>query len=97
MNGSLKLTLAVALALGSTNVLALGLGMIQVKSGLNEPLVAEIPVTGGPERLREAAKHGFKRAIVPKGNAPKPLPPDMEVHVVTRLEEALEVSKSFDH
>jgi predicted ATP-dependent serine protease len=61
-------------------------------------LAGEIrPVTGGPERLREAAKHGFKRAIVPKGNAPKPLPPDMEVHVVTRLEEALEVSKSFDH
>lgn len=46
MNGSLKLTLAVALALGSTNALALGLGMIQVKSGLNEPLVAEIPVNG---------------------------------------------------
>ena len=49
MNGSLKLTLAVALALSSTNALALGLGMIQVKSGLNEPLVAEIPVTGGPD------------------------------------------------
>lgn len=49
MNGSLKLTLAVALALGSSNALALGLGMIQVKSGLNEPLVAEIPVTGGPD------------------------------------------------
>lgn len=60
-------------------------------------LAGEIrPVTGGPERLREAAKHGFKRAIVPKGNAPKPLPADLEVHVVTRLEEALQVSKDFD-
>jgi DNA repair protein RadA/Sms len=28
------------------------------------------PVPNGQERLREAAKHGFKRAIVPKGNAP---------------------------
>lgn len=53
-------------------------------------LAGEIrPVPGGPERLREAAKHGFKRAIVPRGNAPKPLPADMEVRVVTRLEEAL--------
>ena len=25
----------------------------------------------GQERLREAAKHGFKRAIVPHANAPK--------------------------
>ncbi len=35
-------------------------------------LAGEIrPVQGGQERLREAAKHGFKRAIVPKANAPK--------------------------
>ena len=54
-------------------------------------LAGEIrPVPGGPERLREAAKHGFKRAIVPRGNAPKPLPTDIEVQVVTRLQEALQ-------
>jgi DNA repair protein RadA/Sms len=29
------------------------------------------PVPNGEERLREAATHGFKRAIVPKANAPK--------------------------
>ena len=29
------------------------------------------PVPSGQERLSEAAKHGFKRAIVPRGNAPK--------------------------
>lgn len=29
------------------------------------------PVQSGQERLREAAKHGFKSAIVPFGNAPK--------------------------
>lgn len=35
-------------------------------------LAGEIrPVQSGQERLKEAAKHGFKRAIVPYGNAPK--------------------------
>ena len=29
------------------------------------------PVPSGQERLAEAAKHGFRRAIVPKANAPK--------------------------
>ena len=29
------------------------------------------PVPNGEERLREAATHGFKRAIVPRANAPK--------------------------
>jgi DNA repair protein RadA/Sms len=35
-------------------------------------LAGEIrPVSGGQERLREAAKHGFKMAIIPQANAPK--------------------------
>lgn len=29
------------------------------------------PVPNGPDRLKEAGKHGFTRAIVPKGNLPK--------------------------
>ncbi|OGT27304.1 MAG: DNA repair protein RadA, partial [Gammaproteobacteria bacterium RIFCSPHIGHO2_01_FULL_42_8] len=29
------------------------------------------PVVNGQERIREAAKHGFKKAIIPKSNAPK--------------------------
>lgn len=40
----LQLPLALALALGASSAQALGLGQIQVKSGLNEPLVAEIPI-----------------------------------------------------
>lgn len=44
MNRPLPLTLAVALALGSSAAHALGLGGINVKSELNEPLRAEIPV-----------------------------------------------------
>jgi DNA repair protein RadA/Sms len=35
-------------------------------------LAGEIrPVPNGQERLREAAKHGFKHAVVPKANMPK--------------------------
>lgn len=53
-------------------------------------LAGEIrPVQSGQERLREAAKHGFKRAIVPSGNAPKTPIEGMEVVGVNRLSEAL--------
>ena len=43
-NRHLTLSLAVALALASPCVSAMGLGQLQVKSGLNQPLVAEIPI-----------------------------------------------------
>lgn len=48
------------------------------------------PVPNGQERIREAAKHGFTRAIVPKANVPKQSPEGMEVVGVSRLSEALE-------
>lgn len=47
------------------------------------------PVPNGQERLREAAKHGFKRAIVPKANLPKGRIDGMNVVGVTRLADAL--------
>ncbi|CAM3866689.1 DNA repair protein RadA [Rheinheimera salexigens] len=54
-------------------------------------LAGEIrPVPSGQERLREAAKHGFKRAIVPHANKPKDGIPGMEVIAVSKLAEALE-------
>ena len=50
----LQLPLALALALGASSAHALGLGQIQVKSGLNEPLVAEIPIlSAAPGELEE--------------------------------------------
>ncbi len=53
-------------------------------------LAGEIrPVAGGPERLREAAKHGYTQAIVPKANAPKEKIDGMKVQAVTTLTEAL--------
>jgi len=49
MKRPLQLPLAIALALGGTNALALGLGPVHVNSKLNQPLDAEIPVLqGGP-------------------------------------------------
>jgi DNA repair protein RadA/Sms len=54
-------------------------------------LAGEIrPVPFGEERLREAAKHGFKSAVVPEANVPKRLPEGMSVRGVRRLAEALE-------
>ena len=51
------------------------------------------PVPNGEDRLREAATHGFKRAIVPKANAPKGgVVKGMEVIAVERLSEALEAA-----
>ncbi|WP_107853066.1 DNA repair protein RadA [Oceanimonas marisflavi] len=47
------------------------------------------PVPSGQERLTEAAKHGFTRAIVPWANRPKHAPEGMEVIPVKKLEEAL--------
>ena len=56
-------------------------------------LAGEIrPVQSGQERLKEAAKHGFKRAIIPKANMPKKgAIADMEVVGVQSLQEALDV------
>ncbi|HWV16783.1 MAG TPA: DNA repair protein RadA [Cellvibrio sp.] len=47
------------------------------------------PVPSGQERLREAAKHGFKKAIVPYANAPREKNWGIEVVAVKNLQEAL--------
>ena len=49
------------------------------------------PVPNGQERLREAAKHGFSRAVAPKANAPRKPIPGLDVLAVSRLEQAFEV------
>lgn len=48
------------------------------------------PVPNGQERIREAAKHGFKRAIVPKGNVPKEPVSGMQIVGVSKLADALD-------
>ena len=55
-------------------------------------LVGEVrPIPGGEERLREAAKHGFTRAIIPKANRPRKAIEGIEVMAISRLSEALSV------
>ena len=51
------------------------------------------PVPNGEERLREAATHGFRRAIVPKANAPKTgAYKGLEVVGVERLSDSIEAA-----
>ena len=61
-------------------------------------LAGEIrPVQQGEERLREAAKQGFRRAIVPAANKPRrAVKLDIEVRAVARLQEALEAAADAD-
>ena len=47
------------------------------------------PVQRGQERLKEAAKLGFTRAVIPKANQPKQAIAGMEIVAVGRLEEAV--------
>ena len=55
------------------------------------------PVPSGQERIREAAKHGFKFALVPKANAPKQAPEGMQIFAVERLQQAIEIMKEGMH
>ncbi len=79
MNRSLKLSMLLALALGSSQAVALELGQIRVKSALGQPLVAEIPVTPeSPADLRNlsarlASDEDFLRAGITEGRTHVPL------------------------
>ena len=53
-------------------------------------LVGEVrPAPRGQDRLKEAAKLGFERAIIPKANAPKAKIAGLEVLAVDRVDEAV--------
>jgi DNA repair protein RadA/Sms len=49
------------------------------------------PVANGEQRLSEARKHGFSKAVVPYANRPKKAPAGMVVHSVKSLRGALDV------
>lgn len=55
-------------------------------------LAGEIrPVAAGEERLQEAVKHGFRRALVPAGNQPRRSAKlDMEIVPLQRLSQAID-------
>lgn len=55
-------------------------------------LAGEIrPVPSGQERITEAAKHGFRRAIVPQANVPKKMPENMQIFGAKKLADALAI------
>ena len=84
--------------------------LIAITSSLkNRPLPAKLIVFGevglageirpaprGQERLREAAKLGFTRAMIPEANRPKQAIPGIEVIAVRRVEEAVARLREFD-
>ena len=49
------------------------------------------PVANGHARLNDAAKHGFKKAVIPKANVPKNAIADLEIHGVSNLSEVLDI------
>jgi DNA repair protein RadA/Sms len=49
------------------------------------------PVPNGQERLQEAGKHGFRRAIIPAANKPRQPLGTLEVTALERLAQVLEV------
>lgn len=71
----------------------------------NKPLPKDLVVFGevglageiracprGQERLKEAGKLGFKKAIIPKANAPKSkIDPDFEIFSVERIDQAISI------
>jgi len=62
MKGPIKSVLSVALAMATSQVFALGLGPIQIKSGLNQPLLAEIPVVADTAAEVEDLRVGLASA-----------------------------------
>lgn len=59
-------------------------------------LAGEIrPVQAGQDRLREAAKHGFTRAIIPKANAPREAYDGLQIYAAQTLAEAVEHIKGL--
>jgi DNA repair protein RadA/Sms len=79
--------LPVALALASSREIALPPDLV-VFGELG--LTGEVrPVTFGEERIREAAKLGYRRALVPEANVPRAAVEGIDVRGVARIEDAL--------
>ena len=53
------------------------------------------PASRGQERLKEAAKLGFEKAIVPKANQPKAKIPGLETIAVERIDQAVRVLREL--
>ena len=75
MNRTLKLSIMLALAMGGSQALAQSLGAVQVHSTMDQPLSAEIPLTGvtgnpGDIHVALASDEAFSRAGLNKSGMP---------------------------
>jgi DNA repair protein RadA/Sms len=60
-------------------------------------LTGEIrPAPRGQDRLREAAKLGFSKILMPRGNLPRQAPQGVEVVGLERIEQALQAAWELD-
>ncbi|MEZ5455158.1 MAG: FimV/HubP family polar landmark protein [Lysobacteraceae bacterium] len=75
MRKMIRLPMALALALGTSPIFAMGFGQIQVKSNLNEPLLAEIPILSASAAevaelsVKLAPREAFERIGLDRPNA----------------------------
>jgi DNA repair protein RadA/Sms len=53
------------------------------------------PAPRGQERLKEAAKLGFEKVILPRANQPRAKIPGLEVVAVERVDQAVQVLRSL--
>ena len=53
------------------------------------------PAPRGQDRLKEAAKLGFEKAIVPKANAPKAKLAGLDVLPVDRVDQAVQLLRNL--
>jgi DNA repair protein RadA/Sms len=53
------------------------------------------PAPRGQERLREIAKLGFDKAVIPKSNAPKTMIAGLELLPVERVDEAVKLLRAL--
>ena len=53
------------------------------------------PAPRGQDRIKEAAKLGFQKLIVPKGNAPKGKTGEAEIIAVDRVDQAVQVLRNL--
>ena len=86
----------------------LAVSLAVVSSLTDRPIAAKVAVFGevglagevrpaprGQERLREAAKLGFEKIILPRANAPKAKMPNLEVLPVERVDQAVQLLRNL--
>jgi DNA repair protein RadA/Sms len=53
------------------------------------------PAARGQDRLKEVAKLGFEKAIIPRANLPKGRIAGLEMHAVERVDQAVQLLRNL--